>query len=104
MAVHDVLARTVPAVLGRAERTPGDAKARRVEAGEGAFEAFDLGQQLRFGHFNLVHDDFAGDRGAQAELAVNGRGGQALHAFFQDEAADLAIVGLGPDDEHVGDG
>src|SRR5690606_34565404 len=60
------------------------------------------------GHFDLVHDDFAGDGGAQADLAMNGGGAQALHAFFEDEAADLAVVvaadHLGPHHEDVGDG
>jgi hypothetical protein len=47
----------------------------------------------------------AGDGGAQAELALDLRRGEALHALLEDEAADLAVVGLDrPDDEHVGDG
>jgi hypothetical protein len=31
---------------------------------------------------------------AQAELALDLRRGEALHAFFEDEAADLAVVVL----------
>jgi hypothetical protein len=42
--------------------------------------------------------------GAQAHLAVDGRGAQALPAFFQNEAANLALVVLGPDHEHVRNG
>ena len=49
------------------------------------------------GDEDLVHLDHAGDRRAQAELALDLRGGEAL---------DLAAVGvgLGPDDEDLGDG
>src|SRR5437773_2635395 len=39
LALEDVSPRAVPAVLGGAERAPGDAVARRVEAGERALEA-----------------------------------------------------------------
>ena len=39
LAVEHVLARAMPAVLGGAERAPGDPVARRVEAGERALEA-----------------------------------------------------------------
>src|SRR5690606_19603484 len=57
---------------------------------------------------DVIHDDLTGNRRTQPDLAVNGRRRQAFHAFFKDEAADLAIVvaahHFGPDDEHVGDG
>ncbi len=39
LAVEHVLARRMPAALRRAERAPGDAVARRVEASERALEA-----------------------------------------------------------------
>ena len=107
LAVQRVLARGVPAEFGRAQGAPGDAEASAVQAGEGAFQALHLGEGVLLGREHVVHDDFAGDRGAQAHLAVDGRGGEALHALVQDEAADgadSAALGhfLGPDHEHVG--
>ena len=103
LAVHHVLAGAEVAVFGRAQRAPGDAVTRTVQAGERALETAHIRKGVFFRHEDLVHDDFAGDAGAQADLAVHGRGGEALPALFQDEAADLAAVVLGPDHEHVGD-
>ena len=73
LAVEHVLARAVPAVLGRAERAPGDAVARAVQAGERALQAAHLGEGVLLGAEHLVHHDLAGDRGAQADLAVDRR-------------------------------
>src|SRR5690606_11023770 len=75
----------------------------RVQAGERAAQAADVREGVFFRAEDDVHDDFTGDRGAQTDLAVDGRGGQAFPAFFQNEAADFAGVILGPDHEHVGD-
>ena len=84
---------------------PGDAVARAVEAAERALEARDVGQQVLLRHDDAVHDDLAGDRGAQRELAADLRRGEALHALLQHEAADLVVMRgrLRPDDEDVGD-
>ena len=111
LTVHGVLAGTQPAVFGRAQSAPGNAVTCLVQATEGALQAADIGHQVGFRHKHIVHDDFAGDRGAQAHLAFDLRGAQAFHAFFQDEAAnaflaaDLAVrvFELGPDHEDVGD-
>jgi hypothetical protein len=54
-------------------------------------------------HEHLVHDDLTGDRGAQPHLAVDRRGGEALHAFFEQEATNGAFLILGPDHHHIGD-
>src|SRR5690606_10648520 len=71
-------------------------------------QAGHAGHHLLFAHLDLVHDDLAGDGSAQAHLAVDGRRGQAFHAFFEDEAANLAIVvaahHFGPHHEDIGDG
>ncbi len=103
LAVERVLARRVPAELGGAERPPGDAVARRVEAGERAFQPAHLGKFVFGRHEDLVHSDLAGDRGAQPDLAVDDRRRQPGHALLQHEAADHAGVVLGPDDEDIGD-
>ena len=44
LAIEHVLARAMPAVLGCAERAPGDAVARRIEAGERALQAAHVGE------------------------------------------------------------
>jgi len=62
------IAGAVPAVLGGAERAPGDAVARRVEAGERALEAAHLRKRVLLRAEHAVHHDLAGDRGAQAHL------------------------------------
>src|SRR5690606_6710602 len=107
LAIEHILARDMPAAFGRAERAPGDAVARGVQAGERALEAVYLGEHLRFGNLDAVHDDLAGDRRAKTELAVDRRGRQPGHSLLEDEALDPAVVvaadALGPDDEHVGD-
>ena len=102
LAVQGVLPRGVPAVFSGAQGTPADAVASRVEAGKRAFQTAHVREGVFFRAEHVVHDDFAGDRGAQADLAVNGRGGQTFPTFLQNEAADLAGVILGPDHEHVG--
>mmetsp|Transcript_41417 Transcript_41417/g.97041 ORF Transcript_41417/g.97041 Transcript_41417/m.97041 type:complete len:470 (+) Transcript_41417:1594-3003(+) len=103
LAVQHVLARGVPAVFRGAERAPGDAVAGAVQASERALQAAHLREGVLLGAEHLVHHDLAGDRRAQAHLAVDGRRGQALPALLQHEAADLATVILRPDHEDVGD-
>ena len=73
LAVHHILPRRRVAGLRRAERAPGDAEARRVEAGERTLEALHAGQQVLFRDEGVVEQDLAGDRGAQADLAVDRR-------------------------------
>src|SRR5208282_6717850 len=102
--VENVLARDVPAGLGRSERTPGDAIARRIEARKGPFQAAHLGKRVLLRTEHIVHHDLAGDRGAQSDLAVDRWRGEAASAFVQDESADRPLVVLGPDDEHVSEG
>ena len=103
LAVQGVLASLVPAVLGGAQRAPGNAVTGGVEAGERTFQAGHVRQHVLFRHEHIVHHDFTGDGRAQAHLAVDRRGGQTVPAFFQNKAADLAVFGLAPHHEHVGD-
>ena len=98
-----VVARRLPAELGRAERAPGDAVARIVEAGEGSPEAGDVRQQIGVGHEHVSHGDLARDRGAQRELALDLRRGEPLHAALEDEPADHPLVVLRPHHHDVGD-
>ncbi len=103
LAVEHVLARGVPAELGGAQRAPADAVASAVQAGERPLQPAHLGKGVLFRAEHVVHDDLAGDRSAQADLAVDRRGGQPFPALLQHEAADFAGVILGPDHENIGD-
>ena len=102
-AVEHVLARSAVAGFGGAEGAPGDAETGRVEAGEGALQAAHAGHQLFCRHEDLIHHDLAGDRCTQADLAVDRRRAEALGPLLEYESADLIVIGLGPDDEDVGD-
>ena len=103
--IKSVLACPMPAVLGGTQNAPRDAEARPIEATERALQAGDVRQDLLFTDHDAVHDDFAGNRRTQRQLAGNLRRTEASHALFQDEAADRVAVGLGfrPDDEDIGD-
>src|SRR3546814_15366334 len=76
LAVEAVLPRCVEAELSRAQRAPGNAVARAVEAAERAFQPLHLGQQRIVCDLDLVHHHHAGYRGAQATLALDLGGGQ----------------------------
>ena len=102
LALQRVSARRVPAELRRTKRAPGDPEARLVEAAERAFQPLHVGKQVLFRHEHAVHDDLAGDGRAQAELALDRRCVQTIHAALKDEAANDAVE-LGPDNHHVGD-
>ena len=102
LAVEHVVARAVPAEFGGADRAPGDAGARHVEAAERAGEAGNVRQQILFGHDRAIEHDLAGDGGAQRKLALDLRRGESLGAAFDNEAADLAVE-LRPDHGDVGD-
>lgn len=103
LAVEHVLAGGVPAEFGGAQGAPGDPVARRVQAGERTAQAAHFGEGVLFRNEHVVHHDLAGDRGTQADLAMDRRGAQAFPALLEDEAADLPFVILGPDHEDVGD-
>ena len=109
LAVHGVLARGVPAEFSGTHGTPGNTVAGAVQAGERTLQTLHFGEGVFFGNEHVIHHDFAGDRSAQADLAVNRRSGQALHALFQYKAADRADGAafadfLGPDHKYVRDG
>jgi hypothetical protein len=69
----------------------------------GTFQAGHVGEQRVLADLDAVHDDLAGDRRREAELAADLRGREALHALLQHEAADLVVVRgrLRPHHEHV---
>ena len=102
-ALERIGAGRVPAELGGAQCAPGDAVARPVEAAERPLESLDVGQQIVLGHEHIVHDDLAGDRGPERELAFDLGRGEPLHAFLQEETADLTVVVFRPHHEDVGD-
>ena len=104
LAVEHVLPRDGEAGLGGAERAPGDAVARRVEAGERTLQACHLGQQVFVRREGAVEHDLAGDGRAQTHLAVNRGRAQALRAFLKQETADDPVLGLRPDEKNIRDG
>ena len=57
LAVQHILPRRMPTALGRAESAPGNAVARRVEAGKGAFQSRDARQQVLLRHEYLIHEN-----------------------------------------------
>jgi len=89
--------------MSRAERAPCDPVACRVQARERAAQAGDVRQHVFLGHEHFIEHDLAGDRRAQADLAVDRRRAQALPAFLEHKAADVAVIILRPNDEDVGD-
>src|SRR4029450_9000889 len=93
----------VPAEFGGAQRAPGDPVARAVQATERSLETFDARQAVLLGYEDIVENDLARDRRAQAEFAFDLRSREALHSLFENEAADHAVVRFGPHDENIGD-
>ena len=93
----------MPAELGGAHRTPGDPVARVVEARERSAQPVHAGQQVLRRHEHVVHDDLAGDRGAQAEFPLDFGRAQALHFFVEDKAADHAVFGFRPHHKDIRD-
>jgi len=104
VTIQGVLARGMPAELGRTQCPPGDAIARRVKAGKRAFQAAHIREDVLLRHKYVVHDDFAGNGRTQADLAVNRRRSQTLPAFFQNKATNVTLIVLRPDHKHIGDG
>ena len=102
-ALQRVLPRRMPAELRRAQRAPGNAVARVVEAGERAAQPLDRRQPVLRRDEHVLHHDHAGDRCPQREFPLDLRLRQARHAAFQDEAADVAGIVLRPHHQHVGD-
>ena len=68
----------------------------------GPGEAGNVRQQILLGDHGAVEHDFAGDRGAQRELAFDLRRRKSLGVALDDEAANSAVE-LGPDHRHMGD-
>ncbi len=105
LALERVIARGLVTEFGGAHRAPADAVTRTVEAAERPFQPRYVRQQRILADLDAVHHDFAGDRGAQADLALDLGRRQPLHPLFEDEAPDRAVVRvrLRPHDENVGD-
>ncbi len=93
----------MPAELGGAERPPGDAVARIVEAGERPAQPAHPGEHVFLGDEDVLHHDHAGDRRAEAELPLDLRRGEPLHAPLEEKAADRPLVILGPYHADIGD-
>src|SRR6185312_15125214 len=87
LAVETVLAGGEPAILRRPHRPPGYAVTGAVQAAERPLEPRDIMQERALRDLDIVERDFAGDRGAERELALDLRRGEALHALFENEAA-----------------
>src|SRR6185312_8810703 len=105
LAADRIVARRVPAGRRGAERTPGNAVARVVEAGERPAKALHPRQKILVRHEDVLHRDFAGRGSAQTELAFDLRRREALRLLALDEeAAHIAGFVLGPDQQEVRDG
>jgi|GEM_PF-102766 len=102
-SIQGVLPGDMPARLGSAQRAPGDAKARRIQAGEGTLQSIGMRQFLIRRHEHIVHDDFPGDRCAQPDFPVYGRRAEPGAALVQKESANASRIVLGPDHKHIGD-
>src|ERR1700730_4091767 len=102
-AVERIAARRMPAELASAERAPGNPIPCTVETGERAAQPADARQQVLFGDEYVLHHDLAGGGRAQAELALDLRGAEPLHASFKNKAADNIVLGFGPHDKDIGD-
>ena len=87
-ALQRVLTGGMPAKFCCTHDPPGNAIACLVEAGEGPLEALDVGEHVGLRNLDIVHHDFARDRGPKAELSLNAWRGEALHAALKNEAAD----------------
>jgi hypothetical protein len=71
LALEHILARRMPAELGRPEGAEGDAEARLVEAAERPLKAAHPGQHAIVRHEHVVHQDLPGGGGAERELALD---------------------------------
>src|SRR3546814_7045426 len=70
------------------------------------FQSLHVGEAVLVRNEDFVHDDLAGDRRAQADLAVDRRRTQTLPALFEHEAANrvtAVFIELGPDHEDIRD-
>src|SRR6185437_8067368 len=103
-ALHSVVARAYPAILGRAHDAPRDAVASAVQAFERALQSRNAGKQRLLGYLDSVHDDLARHGGAQRQLSADLRCRESLQSLLEDEAANRTAVSarLRPDNEHVG--
>ncbi len=97
-----VVERALVAGSRGADRTPEDAVARLVEAGERALHPGHAGQHRRLRQADVVEDQLRGHRGSQRDLLVNVAGGIAAGAARHDEAPD-SVLGPRPDHRQVGD-
>ena len=103
LAIQRVLPGGVPAPFGGPHRAPGNAEARVVEATERAGEPFDAFQDALFGQMHIGQHDLARDTGPQGEFAFDLGRGKASIAAFDDEAADLVVLALGPHHRDIGE-
>src|SRR3954469_13831612 len=108
LAVLGVLDRALDAAFADADAAGGDAVAAVFQGAHRHFEAVaDLAEHRLIADLYLVEGDFSGVGGAQAELAVDLLGGEALAVGRDDEAGEPAVlllrVGLGEDQGKVRD-
>ena len=103
LAIEHVFPRRMPAGFGGAERAPRNAVAGIVQAAHRSLQACGVRQQVFLRHEHAVHDDLAGNRRAQRQLALDLGRAQSVHALVEDESPDTAFVVFCPDDENVRD-
>ncbi len=78
-----------------------------VQGGHGNLEALaPFAQQVLFGQFYIVEDQFCRGRGTDPQFVIMVPEGEARHAFFYDEGADApgAFPRFGDGEHHIGIG
>src|SRR6266446_3563442 len=85
----------------RARRSPGNAIARLVQAGERATQAPYIGQHALSGHAAIFKVKLGSNGGAQRKLVVYVAGSETRRAALYEEATN-AVIGTRPDDGKVG--
>jgi hypothetical protein len=98
-----VLERAVEDGLCRTDTAPGDAVARLVQATQRSAETVATRQAIRIGDLDILQADLARHRSAQRELALDVGGVEARSIGFDEEALDLAVVILRPNDRDLAD-
>ena len=93
----------VQAELRRTHRAPANAIARPVEAAKRPFQSLDMRQQIFFRHVNVIHHNHACHRRTQRHFSLDFGGRQTVHAFFENEPTNFAVmrVRLCPDHKHI---
>src|SRR5579883_2992356 len=97
-ALPGVFRGMVEGSAGKTDHLCADGNTAFVQSFDCDFVAFaDFAQDVRFGDFAIVEDEFAGGRGANAELVFMAADAEAGEISLDEECGDAAISGGGID-------